>query len=256
MRARRLILTALLSLRELSRNRIAVLLFFLVPAVLVALVVSTSMEGAVFGFELPAVPDSSMLSAQTRDLNLIFVGIAAVGLLTSFIAMGLMQKQAEVHRRLVLCGFPALELMTAKLVTLLIVDALIASYATALVLLFFSPHDGFGLWVGFFLGGFVYGCYGLLVGVVIRTELEGVLAIALIVNIDAGWLQNPVYYANAQRVELLHSLPAYLPSQTALAASFTSLSWAQPAALAIAYGVAFMLAALVVYRLRSRVLRA
>lgn len=92
---------------------------------------------------------------------------------------------------------------------------------------------------GLFLICFVYGGYGFLAGSIIKGELEGVLLILLLVNIDVGWLQNPVFYAEAHNQMLIKYLPAYFPSQTSIIAAYTDYSITMPAITSLAYGVSF-----------------
>lgn len=99
-------------------------------------------------------------------------------------------------------------------------------------------------WLLFVLGlaliGLVYGCYGLAIGSLIKGELEGILMIVLLVNIDAGWLQNPLFYAEAQNQVIIRFLPAYYPSQTAIIAAFTDHSILNASLYSMLYGALFL----------------
>jgi hypothetical protein len=86
-------------------------------------------------------------------------------------------------------------------------------------------------------------------------DLETVFAILLLINIDAGWLQNPLYYLHARSPWLVESLPGHLPAQTAFLAALTTHSILETTGLALLYGTAFLLIALMVYGLRMRVAR-
>jgi hypothetical protein len=81
-------------------------------------------------------------------------------------------------------------------------------------------HFG-GLALGLFLGGLIYGCLGMLVGALVRGELEGVFVIVFLTNIDAGWLQNPIYFAHSESKSLIRALPGYGPVQLAVVNAFT-----------------------------------
>ncbi len=81
-----------------------------------------------------------------------------------------------------------------------------------------------------------------------RGQLEGVLFIVLLANIDAGWLQNPVYYTAAQNTELIRRLPAFYPSQIAMVSAFAEeFSVMRPLMGSLAYGTAFAGLALVCF---------
>jgi hypothetical protein len=241
--------------QELARNRVALLMLFIIPTLFYTLVALTTRTTKI-AFKLASVPGSPFVQVSERSSSLIFIGTAAVGLLTAFLALGLIQKNVEANRRLVLCGFRPFELIAAKLAVLLIVTAIIGAFVAELLPLFFSPVRLVLVMAGFALAGFVHGCYGLLVGAIFRRELEGILFVSLLANIDAGWLQNPVYYAGAQNQVIIRLLPAYYPSQLSMTAAFTDHGVGRAVVGSLLYGGAFLAAALLVYFLRMRIRRA
>ncbi|WP_445385822.1 hypothetical protein ACT6NV_03175 [Robiginitalea sp. IMCC44478] len=105
---------------------------------------------------------------------------------------------------------------------------------------------------GLALIGFVYGSYGLLVGSLIRGELEGILFIVLLVNIDVGWLQNPLFYAEAQNQMIIRFLPAYFPSQTAIITAVTDYSSYSATLNGILYGLIFLFFSMLLFFLKMR----
>jgi hypothetical protein len=109
--------------------------------------------------------------------------------------------------------------------------------------------------LGIAIGAFVYGCYGLLAGAIFRHELEAIFAILVVVNVDAGWLQNPIYYQNARSKWLIEALPAHFPSQIAYLSAFTSERIGPLVARGLAYGAVLLLVALAMYAKRMRVVR-
>jgi hypothetical protein len=250
---RRLLLAMSMSARELLRSRLVLLLLVLVPTLFFSIIVLTTDDDPLV-FELGSVGDGVALTVPQQDEAMVFVGLASVGLITSFLGLRLMQRDVEVSRRLVLCGYRPWELIAAKLAVLAAVVLAISAYVVAALPLFFEPQRLAGVWLGFVLGGWVYGCWGLLVGALIRRQLEGILFVVLLTNIDAGWLQNPVWYAEAQNTAVIRALPAHLPSQTSMAAAFSDLAIAAPAAGSLAYGAVFLLLAVGIngWRMRER----
>jgi hypothetical protein len=239
--------------RELLRSRLVLILLLVIPSLFYAIVALTT-TGRLIAFKLAAISEQTLVEVSERSESLIFIGTAAVGLLASYLGLGLVQKQREVNRRLVLCGFRPVELIVSKLAVLLGVVVIVGSYVAGLLPVFFRP-ERFGLTVlGFVLAGFVYGSYGLLIGSIFRRELEGILFIVLLANIDAGWLQNPIYYAGAQNQIVIRLLPAYYPSQLALIAAFTHGAVTRPVLFGLGYGLVLLTAALVVYfgQMRAR----
>jgi len=243
-----------MAVRELMRSRIALILLLLIPTLFNLLIVLTTTDRPL-AFKLASVSEETFLQVSERRESLIFIGGAAVGLLTSFLALSLIQKHAEVNRRLVLCGYKPWELIASKLAVLLCVVVLVACYAAAILRLFFQPERFALVVLGFILAGYVYGCYGLLVGSILKRELEGVLLIVLLANIDAGWLQNPIYYADAQNKMIIRRLPAYFPSQVSMVSAFTDHSIFNPLIGSVVYGSILLLGALLIYFWRMRIHR-
>jgi hypothetical protein len=241
----------LMTLRETRRSRIAVILFFIIPTVFYAVIFLITTHRPIT-FRLASVSREEAVSVSQLNEALVFIGLAAVGVLTSFLALHLTQRHATVNRRLILCGFGTAELLTAKFLALLTVIGLIGCYVGAITPLFFRPQR-FGLvLLGFVMAGYVYGAYGLFVGALFRRELEGILCIVLLANLDIGWLQNPIYYADAQNQFIIRHLPAYFPSQLSMVAAFTGESVLRPLAGSLAYGTALLAAALILYSYRMR----
>jgi len=259
MRATYAATAAAMTVRELMRKRLVLVLALLMPAVLFA--TAFAVEGNQLAqVTLAAAPQRHKL-VEELDLSLLFIGIAATGLIAAFFAASLIQRQASANRRLVLCGFRASELIVARLVVLLGIIALTTLY-TGLGLelftrlgLFTTPRSFAGVLAGFAVSAFVYGCYGLLVGTLLAHELESIFAILVLVNVDAGWLQNPIYYRNAGAKWLIEALPAHSPSQIAYLSAFTFETIGRLMAHGLAYGAAFLLIALLLYSKRMEVAR-
>jgi hypothetical protein len=239
------------TLRQITRQRMALLLFFVLPPLLLGIVVLTSRADQSFGFTLPALRGAPTLFASPRELTLLFVGLAAAGLFTSFVALSAIQENAEADRRLTLLGLDPVTTALGRALALLVVSATAACFICALVWSFL-PSARMGLVaLALFHGAIVYGAFGLVVGALLRGRLEGVLVIALVVQLDAGWLQNPVYYADATSSAVLHALPAYLPSQSALAGAFGGPSPGAPLAWSSLYALVLLAIAVVTERARA-----
>ena len=244
----------IMTTKELLRRRIVILLLFLIPTLFYAIVALTTTERTI-AFKLASISEDTFVEVSERSESLIFIGIAAVGLLTSFLALNMVQKNADANRRLILCGYRPAELIVAKLLVLAAVTTLIATYVAGMLLLFFRPQHFPLVIIGFALGGYVYGCYGLLIGSIFRRELEGILFIVLLANIDAGWLQNPLFYAEAQNKAIIRNLPAYFPSQTSIISAFADHSITSPVLWSLVYGTVLLSGAVLIYWWRARIRR-
>lgn len=251
MRLSRVRTAGVLTCKGLVRRRIVLLMLFLVPSLFSGIIILTTTLRPI-RFQLASLGEAIFVVVPQRHEGLVFICLTAVGLITAFLALDLVQRDAQVNRRLVLCGYRTSELVAARLGVLLGVMVVVSSYVVLILPLFFSP-ERFGLvFTGLVLGGWVYGCYGLLVGAVFRRELEGILFVVLLSVIDVGWLQNPIYYAEAQNQAIIRSLPAFFPAQVSMAAAFTAEPLLVPIVGSLGYGAVLLVAALLAYAVRMR----
>jgi hypothetical protein len=207
----------------------------------------------VLPFRLASLEGDVFVEVSEKEISLLFFAVAVTGFLLSFLALNLIQKNSEINRRLVICGYHPLELLISNLLSLFLMTFLIAIYVGFLTNAFFSVAHLWQLIFGLVLTGFVYGCYGLVVGSLIRGELEGILLIVLLANIDAGWLQNPLFYAEAQNQVIIRYLPAYFPSQTTIVAAFTDYSAIKASLSSLLYGLGFLALSMLIFFLRMRI---
>ena len=239
-------------LKMLVRRRIVLILLAVIPAVFLSVVEFTTSE-RLLPFLLASLDEEVYIEIIEKGISFIFFAVASAGFLVSFLALNLIQKNVEVNRRLVICVYSPNELLISNLLSLFSMILLIAIYVGILTNVFFSidhlPMFIFSL----VLIGFVYGCYGLAVGSLVRGELEGILLIVLLVNIDAGWLQNPLFYAEAQNQEIIQYLPAYYPSQAAIITAFTDFSAANASLFSLLYGGAFLILSMLLFYNKMRI---
>lgn len=93
---------------------------------------------------------------------------------------------------------------------------------TVLVGFLFSFQNIIPLFMGLMFLGFIYGAYGGVIGLLSKDFIVGILFIVLLANLDAGWLQNPVFYTYAQDAFLIHCLPSHYPCQFIFAGVFAN----------------------------------
>ncbi|MBL6964620.1 MAG: hypothetical protein ISR55_12415 [Bacteroidetes bacterium] len=239
-------------LRMLFRRRIALILLAVIPAIFLSVVEFTSSEH-ILPFRLASLEDEVFVGIIERGISLIFLAVASAGFLVSYLALTLIQKNSEVNRRLVICGYHPIELLISILLSLILMISLIGIYVGLLTNLFFPIKHLPAFIIGLVLIGFVYGCYGLAVGSIIKGELEGILLIVLLANIDAGWLQNPLFYAEAQNQVIIQYLPAYFPSQASIISAFTDYSVCQASLYSLLYGSIFLLLSTVIFFYKMRI---
>ncbi len=239
--------------RDLVRNRIAATLLLIIPTVFYVLIQFTTGERPI-AFQLSALGEP-WVTANERPVSLLFIGMAAVSGLSAFLAFVLVQRPAAADKRLVFEGYRPGELLIAKVCVMAAVAAVVAVYVSVLLLLFFRPSRLPGVFLGFLLTSVVYGVLGMVIGALVRRELEGILVILLLVNVDAGWLQSPVFYAHAHNQTLIRWLPGHHPGQVAMLSAFTEggLTHELLASLGVLSGG--LAAAAILYWLKVRVLR-
>ncbi len=240
-------------LRMLIRQKIVIILLLIIPVFFLTIVEFTSSE-RMLPFQLASLDEDVFINISEKGISFIFFAVASSGFLVSFLALNLIQKNNAVNRRLIICGYHPIELMISILLALILVIVLIAIYIGLLTNAFYTIDHLSRFILGLVLIGFVYGSYGLLVGSLIKMELEGVLMIVLLVNIDVGWLQNPLFYAEAQNQIIIKFLPAYFPSQTAIITAVTDYSASTAILNSLLYGFVFLSFSMLIffYKMRTK----
>ncbi|MDX1762525.1 MAG: hypothetical protein R3218_10255, partial [Christiangramia sp.] len=213
MRANKIIIGLSMILRMLIRRKIVIILLLVIPTFFLSVVEFTTSD-RILPFQLASLDDEVFINISEKGISFIFFAVASSGFLVSFLALNLIQKNNTVNRRLVICGYHPIELLFSILLALFLVIAFIAVFVGVLTDAFYTIEHLGRFIFGLMLIGFVYGSYGLAIGSLLKVELEGILMIVLLVNIDVGWLQNPLFYAEAQNQIIIKFLPAYFPSQT------------------------------------------
>jgi len=252
MRVKRISTGLLMILRMLFRRKVILIALVIIPLVFLTVVELTAPTRHI-PFRLASLDLHKFIRESLKQIALVFFSVASSGFLVSLLALNLIQIENDVNRRLVICGYHPFELLISNLLALLLVIIIIALYISGLISFFVPINHIVPFIFGLMLIGFVYGSYGLAVGSLIRGKLEGVFFIVLLANIDAGWLQNPMYYAEAHNNVIIRYLPAYYPSQSAIIAAFTDYSGANAWLFSILYGTGFLILALLIFYQKMRI---
>jgi hypothetical protein len=248
----RILTGVLMTAREILRSRYILALVVAMPLIFYLMIYVTSAERDIpvlFGM----VSDSREYLVNERDESLLFFGTGAIALIAAFIALKLTQRHHESSRRLILCGYGTSEVLLSRVGTLLLSLLPLGCYVGLMLLFFFQPDRLPAVIAGFVLAGFVYAALGALIGVLFHNEIEGVLAVLLIANIDAVWMQNPIYYTATEHREIIRMLPAYFPTQTSMIGAFTQESVLAAMAMSFLYGSILLFLALLIYRRNMRI---
>jgi ABC-2 type transport system permease protein len=234
-----------LSLAAQVRNRFA---WILLVAFIPVWYLLTSSMFAHAGAEFRLQSTGATLVVDGHNLTLITAGLNSITLITGFVVFAAVRRSRLFDRRLVLSGYRPAALITAKTGAALVQAVAIGAYAAAILLFFWRPAGIWTIAASFMLAAATYAALGLLIGVLVRGDLEGFFLIIMISLIDT-FLQNPVGNPLANK-PLLQFFPSYGPTQFAAADAFDHQVLIGMAALSLAWTAAFALLGLVVLRLR------
>ena len=240
-----------LSLRELWRNKLGLALLLGIPVLFIGVVEWTSGR-------LP-VPIKLFYAAETvrvvlsqRSITLVFASAAVTGFLVAYYALVLYHQDFEYYRYSVFLGLRPGAFAAARFILFLLLSGAISLLITVMLSRLIELRQPGLVFLGFMLTGVTYGACGGIIGSLSRSFLPALLIAALLVDLDAAWLQNPVYYSWAQESTLIRALPAFYPCQMLFSSAFTSRSNPLAAFRGLAYagGLTAVLFLIVHVRLR------
>ncbi|MFC4908679.1 hypothetical protein [Actinomadura gamaensis] len=237
------------ALRDQTRNRLAaILLVAFVPAWYLLMLAMTGHR--TLGFRLYAT--GRTLAVDGGHLTLISAGLNALSMIVGFAVFDAVRRSLAFDRRLVFAGYRQAALVAAKTLAIALVAGSVACYA-ALVLLGFwrpSPEGWLAVLAGFAAIALTYGAFGLLLGVLVRGDLEGFFLIIMGGLMDT-FLQNPLGNPLANK-PVLEWFPSFGPMQFAVAGAFSRTWLWGHLALGLAWAAGFALCGLAVFHLRTR----
>src|SRR4249920_1967185 len=234
-----------LSLAGQLRNRFAwILLVAFVPVWY--LLIGSMISHTGIAFRLRATGATVVVDAH--NLTLITAGLSSITLITGFVVFATVRRSLPFDRRLVLSGYRPAALITAKTGGALVQAVAIGAYAAIIMLFFWRPAGVWAVAVTFMLAAATYAALGLLIGVMVRGDLEGFFLIIMVAMLDT-FLENPVDNPLANK-PILEFFPSYGPTQFAAAGAFHQQALAGMAAVSLAWTAAFALLGPVVLRLR------
>jgi hypothetical protein len=237
-------------LRNQARNRLAwMLLGLFIPAwyLFMALLVSHK------PLHLKLFSSGTVLRADGRELSLITAGMNSLTLIVGFAVFVAVRRALPLDRRLVFAGYRQTILVAAKAAGMAMVAAGVALYAAVVLLAFWRPTPAgwIAVLVSFAVMAAEYGALGVLLGVLVKGDLEGFFLIIMGGLIDT-FLQNPVGNPVANR-PVLEYFPSFGPTQFSSGVAFGGgTQWAE-LALGLIWAAAFLALALVVFQRRTHV---
>lgn len=235
------------ALIEQARNRFALgLLLVFVP-----------IWDWLFGALIPDTPvafklqsTGAFLQVNGHDLTVLSSGFNAITLIVAFMIFTAARGNAAFDRRLVLAGLPRPVAMAAKVAAIVVVAALVSLYAALVIEFFWHPASFFAVWLGYLLDTLIYGAFGLLLGVLVSSELAGFFLIIMVSLLDT-LLQAPVENPLANK-DFLAYFPSYGPVQVGVSGGFGHGVVGSSVVVALAWFVGFALLGLVIFWWRTR----
>jgi hypothetical protein len=241
-----------LSLRELWRNKLGLVLLVGIPAIFIAVVEWTAGRLPV-PIKLFYAAEAVRVVLPQKSITLVFATAAVTGFVVAYYSLVLYHQDFEYYRYGVFLGLRPGAFAGARFLLFLLLSGAVSLLITLGLGQLIELQQPAAVFLGFLLTGITYGACGGIIGSLTRNFLPALLIAALLVDLDAAWLQNPVYYTWAQESALIHSLPAFYPCQALFAAAFTPRinTNAILGALAYAGGLTIVLFAIIHVRLHG-----
>ena len=195
-------------------------LFFAIPVLFLGIVQITAGEGIV-PIKLYYPGETLEMMLMIRHACIVFAAAALCGFLSAYYALILFHQNFEYFRFCVFNGLHPAVFLAGRFVFLVVLILLLAAATTILTGALVTIYHPGMVFAGFVLIGIIYGACGGIAGTMVRDILAAFLFVALLADLDAAWLQNPVYYTSGQNIGLIHWLPAFYPCQMIFAAGFT-----------------------------------
>ncbi|MEI7031863.1 ABC transporter permease [Streptomyces pratensis] len=230
-----------------ARNRFAMLLVVVYIPVWIALAYVTIPDQPA-PFRLRATGE--VLSPPGNHLTQITGALNAVTLIAGFMMFAATFTGGAFDRRLAMAGYPRYHLVLAKLSALTLVCAAVAAYATAAVAFAWPPQQPFILVAALFCAALTYGALGVVLGSLLRREVEGMFAILMISILDVA-LQNPLSSSGSDSA-VVRFLPTYGAVQASMSAAFSDASAARGLVIQSLWLTGAASAGFLVFRRRTR----
>jgi ABC-2 type transport system permease protein len=237
------------ALRNQTRNRLAATL--LVAFVPIWYLLMLAMVGhQTLSFRLYST--GQVLTVDGGRLTLISAGLNSLSLIVGFAVFDAIRKALAFDKRLVFAGYRSRTLIGAKNLSVALVATAVAVYAALVLLAFWRPGPAgwLAILAGYALIALTYGAFGLLLGVLVKGDLEGFFLIIMGGLMDT-FLQNPLGNPLANK-PVLQYFPSFGPMQFAVGGVFGHhVLWAH-LLLGLAWAAAFTVLGLAVFGVKTR----
>lgn len=228
------------------RNRLAmVMTVFFIPTWIYVVRVTALEKDITFH---SSALDVEVIASMNRTIQ-ISSALHAVTVIAGFMMFMATFHARDMDQRLVLAGYPRMQLLAAKLVALLILTSLLTCYTTALLCLSWPVTQPGTLATAVGAATLAYGGLGFMAGALLRGELEGFFTVVMTTLVDVG-MQSPISNPAADQLGLT-GLPLYGPAQAAFVAAFTHTAPGTCAARALIWYACTVAVGLLVFYTRT-----
>jgi ABC-2 type transport system permease protein len=237
------------AIRNQTRNRLAALLLIgFVPAWYALMLAIAGHQQLTFRL----FATGRVLTVDGGRLTLLSAGLNALSMIVGFAVFDAIRKALAFDKRLVSAGYRQLTLIGAKTSAVAVVAAAVAVYAALVLLVFWRPSfvGWLSILAGYSIIALTYGAFGLLLGVLVKGDLEGFFLIIMGGLMDT-FLQNPLGNPLANK-PVLEWFPSFGPMQFAVGGAFARTALWGHLVLGLAWAGAFAAAGLLVFGLRTR----
>ncbi|ACU72474.1 integral membrane protein [Catenulispora acidiphila DSM 44928] len=237
------------ALRNQTRNRLAgVLLVAFVPVWYALMMAMTGHQK----LSIKMFSTGRLLTVDGGQLTLISAGLNAMAMIVGFAIFDAIRKALAFDKRLVFAGYRQASLIGAKTLSIAAIATGVAVYAALVLLAFWRPSltGWLSIAAGYTVIALTYGAFGLLLGVLVKGDLEGFFLIIMGGLMDT-FLQNPLGNPLANK-PILEWFPSFGPMQFAVGGAFGHTALWGHLALGLCWAVSFAVCGLIVFRIKTR----
>lgn len=184
-----------------------------------------------YGVAMEAIPSVLLGDRAAADVGRINGALFATAFLTGIFGLFQVIDAHHADRRLVVAGFPRLELLVTRLATIAGVSAFIALVSFLVFQQSVSPEAPLVAFAALVLSGLVYGLFGVLIGSLVPRELEGSLVLVFVADSDTIFGSGLIEWNSV----IPKLFPLYYPHQVLESAAFDGSVESTEVLLALAY---------------------
>lgn len=202
-----------MSVREFARTPVLLALLAFLPVYMIGVFVWLVPDSTI-----PLTIDGTRVTVEMSAFAAAFMTPVAVAVLSGIVGLFLMQTSQMADSRLRLAGYPARELVTARVGLLTAGSVIVTGASLTVALLAFTPENVAAFAAAAVLTGVTYGILGVIVGIVLD-RLPGVYVMLFAPMVDILMFQNPLATETPTWTTVL---PGHFATNALMDAAFTS----------------------------------